>query len=455
MTYPNYVKTGTLLFLGQLFVGVTGWLYWLIISKLTIASVVGQATSIYSLVIFSVTLSMFGLEYTLLKKAQTDRTKILGTTLIIEIITILAVLPLVVYVIQNNYAESLEEFIWIALLILVFSSLSLVLRFSLLGILDAKTVLFLDIIGSIMKLVLGYFLVSNGFGTSGILLSFLIPTMFTFIIAVIIAKKSFSFYIGNFRYFVEIFRHGLVNTPSKLSRTTIVNLSVVLLASYGIIDSEIGVFYISLMISVIAGSFASSLSFMVIPSSSELKKDMSLESTRIGLGFTIPLITLLIVSPGNVLSLIGEEYVRGIDSLQVLAMSLIPYVILMNAFSKFNNLEEFKKLAIIGSIQLAVFLIGFIILVPTYGIFGAALSILVSFAISAIPCFFWIEKRLVNYLIIGIAAVFFGWLIHYTYSLFSSEPIMGMILPILGSSACVLKFKLISVSELKKMLKFH
>ena len=85
----KFVGQGMLLFFDQLMVGVTNWLYWLVISRFTLASEIGQATSVYSLVLLLATLSQIGLEYPLLKKSSLPRSQILGTALTIELILIL------------------------------------------------------------------------------------------------------------------------------------------------------------------------------------------------------------------------------------------------------------------------------------------------------------------------------------------------------------------------------
>ena len=51
----------------------------------------GQSTSVYSLVVLGVTIVGLGLEYPLLKKTSTQGAKIVGTSLIIEVIVTIAV----------------------------------------------------------------------------------------------------------------------------------------------------------------------------------------------------------------------------------------------------------------------------------------------------------------------------------------------------------------------------
>src|SRR6185503_11642143 len=102
----------------------------------------------------------------------------------------------------------------------------------------------------------------------GILLSFLFSSVVVCSGTLAIAKKSFSLRIESWKFLKQVAKEGLWNTPSKVSRMLILNLSVVLLASVGIASSsEVGIFYIATMMSITVASFASSLAFMMIPAS--------------------------------------------------------------------------------------------------------------------------------------------------------------------------------------------
>src|SRR5918994_4267717 len=82
----KFIGQGIILFIDQILISVTNWLFWLIISRLASTSEIGQATSIYSLVLLIATVSQIGLEYPLLRKASLRRSQILGMALTIELI---------------------------------------------------------------------------------------------------------------------------------------------------------------------------------------------------------------------------------------------------------------------------------------------------------------------------------------------------------------------------------
>jgi len=311
MAVNKIISSGFLVFIDQLVFGLTGWIYWLVISRYVSTYDIGQSTAVYSLILLFSALAQLGLQYPMLNRSSAERSQILASVLIIELAVTLAIIPIVVYFFYNVYPVSLQGFSLMGIGILIFLSVGFVAHFVLLGISEAKKVLIIDTIGTIIKFVTGLILVVTGFGTWGILLSFLIQAIVIGCITLALAVKIFGFKLQNMNYLIKIMRDGLVNVPSQLSGLLIFSLSVVLLASFAVPSSDIGIFYIALMISFIVGTFASSMALMILPSSSVSKVDLSTVTTRIGISLTAPLIAALIASPKLILSIIGTEYLSG------------------------------------------------------------------------------------------------------------------------------------------------
>jgi len=330
----DFVTPSFFLFLDNILVSIGGWIFWLVMTKLTSSSVLGLAVTVYSLVILVTTLTQLGLEYPLLKKSNIQRSQILGTSFMIELLITLTSIPFVYIVINTLYDKSVEQFIWISIGLLIIISLEFVFRFGLLGISNSKIVLIIDLIGVGIKLSTGFILVSMSLGTLGILLAYLFEGLFVIFTSLYFIKKSFSFRMGNIEYFKEIIKDALVNTAAKWSKMVIVILSVVLLAIFNISTSEVGIFYVALMITIVVAGFASSMAYMVIPSSTTLKKDLSSSSLRLSLSLTAPIVVALLVVPRSILSLIGPEYESAVAVLVILAMAIIPSAITVNLISK-------------------------------------------------------------------------------------------------------------------------
>jgi O-antigen/teichoic acid export membrane protein len=451
----KFVGQGILLFFDQVLVAITNWLYWLVISRLTLTSEIGQATSVYSLVLLITLLSQIGLEYPLLKKSSLHRSQVLGTALTIELILIPGLIAaLVILSYTNAYHASLSEFLWIAVVLLGVSPVSFIARFALLGISDAKSVLIFDVLAASVKFSAAYILLSVGFGAFGILFSFMGATLVAGVGMLAIVRRTLPLtLILDKGHIIEVLKEGLYNAPSKLSGLMIPTLCVILLASFGISDSEIGIFYIAMMLSVVGASLASSMSFMVIPASTESKVDLSSGSLRLGLSLTAPVVAALLVAPKDILSIIGPEYASAHTVLLVLSIGILQTAIAMNAISKFNNLGHARKIIAIGVIQTAAFLMSFLILVPYYGGLGAAYSILIAYTASAVFAVSMFEKFERRYVANSAVAVVIGCVSGYATTFMLHHTLLAIISSVLATSLTLLALRNTSVSEITQLVR--
>ena len=452
---------GTLLFLDHLLVAVGGWIYWLVIVSRISPFEVGQVTAVYSLVTLLSILTQLGLEYPILKRSSSQPHQILVTAFIIEMVITTATVPIVPSIISTYFQQSLhglsDQFTLIAVTILLLSSLSFVSRFALLGVSDVKNVLIIDLIGTAIKFASGYVLVWSGMGASGMLISFLLQNLVIVSATIFVArrKRKFGYRVGNLNYIKTIIKEGLINTPSKFSRTLILSLSVVLLGSFGISSSDIGVFYIALMVSIVAiGSLASSMAYMVIPISAALRTDLSSASSRISMSLSVPMITAVISSPTFILSIIGTQYVRGEPILLVLSIAILPFSITMNFISKFNNLQMTARLISIGLVEVVAFLLTFVFLVPHYGALGAAFSTLAAFVSSSLLSLAWSERRTIRYVGVSAMAIILGFVASHIIQLATSiHPVAMILISMVMSLSIVIILKNISINEINQLAK--
>jgi len=457
MSQEKFMNSSLFLFLDLIVVAVSGWLYWLIISKLVSSPEVGQSTAVYSLVALTGTIVGLGLEYPLLKKSSTARSNIVSSALIIELIITIASVPFILYALNNLHHETIHGYNIISIIMLISICLGYVARYALLGISASKTVLVIDSVSTFVKFLSAYILVSLGYGATGILVSFMLQALIAAFIALPLVKKKFGYKIEGVKHIKETLKEGIANMPSIFSRTLIISLSVVLLASFGISTSDIGIYYIALMISVVAGGLISSTAYMVIPASSMAQTDLTTRSLRIGISLTAPIISLLLVSPAFLLSFIGPEYISGQNLLVILAIGILPFAIVTNTISRFNYLGKTRKLLFVGLLQTIGFIVSFIILVPEYKSSGAALSILISYSISCIPALIWSEKILLRYVANTAIAVGASWALSNLLRLFLPPGIYSevttLFVSILVTMIIIFVLKNTSVSEVRTLLK--
>lgn len=455
MSISKFVNPGFFLSVDLFLVSAINWVYWLLISSLTFPGEIGKATSVYSFMILISAITTLGLEYSLVKKSSSLRSHILGTSVVIELCITAASIPLILFFVNSLYEGSLSSLSFLAVGLLIFYSQRNIMRFILLGNRDATSILRINLTGSVLQLVTGYILVYMGFGAAGILASFLFQFILVTVLSFIVARKSFEFRINDLRYAKEILMDALANTPNSLSKVVIYTLSVVLLASIGINQSDIGTYYIALMISLIAGGFAGNIALMVIPASSLARSDLSVDSTRLGLSFTAPLVVALMVAPGPILGIIGPEYAEAGQLLLVLAVAIIPYVIVINAISRFNNLGKTRKIISLGTIQLVVFLVLFFFLTPYYGTMGSALAILMASVAAAIPAMMWSERLLFRYVFLSCVSLTVGLVIGYMVTLLVQSNVSAAISiasAIAVTMSMILLLRVTSANEISLMV---
>lgn len=450
----DFVTPSIILFIDGLVVSVGGWLYWFVISKLTLASEIGIAVMVYSLVTLITTLTQLGFEYPLLKKAHISGSSVLGTSLAIELVITLASIPIVFIVINALYDDSIEQFTWITIALLILLSVDFVLRFALLGISNSKIVLVIDLAGVAIKLSTGFVLVSLSYGAFGILIAYLFEGLVITFSSLYFIKKSFSLRIGNVKYIKETIKDALVNTPAKWSKVLIITLSIVLLGLLNISNSDVGIYYVVLMITIVVANFASSMAYMVIPTSFALNTDLSSSSLRIGLSLTAPLVVALLVVPRSILSLIGPEYESAQAVLLVLALGILPSSITANMISKLNFLGRSRTLILTGTVQISIFFLCFFVLVPTYEIMGAAISILVAYLSSSLLLIILTDRRSFRYVAYACLSVLAGFIVGQMTSLIVGyeQQFLIVIFSIVVSIIVIFTTKNMTVTETKFLL---
>jgi O-antigen/teichoic acid export membrane protein len=453
----KFIGSSLLLFVDNIVVAASNWAYWIIVSSLTSSAEVGQATALISLVTLITTITQLGIEYPLLKKTSKLGSKVFSPALVLVVCISLSAIPLVLYV-SNNVYNSPPLLGWIAVMMLSLTPIDFVSRYVLLGLSHAKAVFIIDTLGVGAKIILGYILVTNGYGSYGILLSFLSLIVVISSLTLILAVRRVKFSLKDIPRVRSLITDGLINMPSKLSGVLIFSLSVVLLAAVGIDDSQIGRFYIALMITIVGGGLLTSMAYMVLPASSMSGSDLSVDSIRMGLSLTAPLVSALLVAPYFILSLLGTDYSSAGQELSILAVGIIPFAVVMISVSRFNYLNKPRRIILLGVTQIIVFLTTFSLLVPSYGILGSSYSIVVTFISAFVVALFWLERNVIRYISKSIISVLSGSIVGYSTIVFYSNDgtiiyIVSILVSMIVTFGATLILRNTSVIEIKNLLK--
>lgn len=411
-SHHKFIGSGIVLTLDLFVISFGNWIFWLLVSMIASPAEIGKATSVYSYILLFSSITMLGLEYTVIKKSSIDKTFVFGTTIIIKLLILLASLPLFIILLNQLGYSLYSDIAYIAIGIFVFSSFRYVFRYILLGNFESVKIFLINTVGILCQLVIGFYLVLNNFGATGILFSFLVNVLVITILSLIFLKKKLNLKIGNKEYFVDFFKDALINTPPQLTRSLIFYFSVVLLAFLGVNESDIGLFYIAMMMSIIAGGLASNMALMLIPTSLAANKNLSFDGLRISLALTSPIVAILLCEPAGILGIIGPHYAQASNILVVFSLSIIPYVIVTNSVTNFNNLNQSMKIILIGAVQFGTFLSSFFILVPLFGTIGGAYSILISMCISSIFSILWYGSNILKNVFFSCFSIFVAFAIN-------------------------------------------
>jgi O-antigen/teichoic acid export membrane protein len=331
-----------------------------------------------------------------------------------------------------------------------------VTHFLLLSMFKIRAVFIIDVLATIVKFGIGYALVVFGMGSFGIIVAFLGNIILTSLLSLLLVGNDLSFRLdlNLMRLFIA---EGLVNTPSKISRILIFSLSIVLLASFGVNVSSIGIFYMALTMSLVVGGFATNIALMIIPSAAQSIKDYTSLGLRIGLSFTVPIIVLLTVGPELILGLIGYQYTVASLDLIILALAILPSSITITAISSLNTKDQHKKLLVIGIIEILSFILSFIILVPEKSTLGASLSTLIAFSVSATLSILWTGKPHLKYIMNSTIAlaigILFGYGLRSLFNDYGIYSVFNLFLPVIASTIVVFHLNEIKINEIIQIIK--
>lgn len=458
MSLSKFFNSSLLLFADQLVTAGGGWIYWLVFSRLVSTTEIGVTTTVYTVAVLLVLFSELGLEYPLLKKSKSNPSQAFGTTILIEAGLVICIAPILLIAIYLLYDKSIQEFGWIALMIMGCTSISFVLRYFLLGTFHTKSVFIIGSICTAIKFLVAYVFVSLGFGSFGLLFSFFLQAFLLSVIYFAYSIRTFSISVGSWNYIKDFIVEGLANTPAKLARMLSLNLGIILLATVGVSTSEVGTFYIAITISITVSSLITSMGFMIIPTSAESKKNLSYIGLKFGVSLTAPLIAGLIAAPQFILSLIGPQYIAETTSLVVLSIAILPYSILTTSISSFNLTGNFRKIILVGCVQVVTFLLTFFILAPFYGTVGTSIAILMAFISSSSICLVWMKHATLKIIWNSCIALAAGWLISYLINIsFDFNNVYAQLLSItgavIGTFLVLVMLKSLSLKELNLLKK--
>lgn len=444
----EFLRASFVLFLSSITLAAGGFVFWIVASQLMPVEEIGYATASISSVSVISAFTALGLEYTLLKRVSEERGKIVGTLFVFEIIANLAIVP-VIFLISDPFDRPIIPML--AVLIFVTNGIAFIPKAAMLGMMDAKIVILYDTIAFAARFASLVVFALSGFGAVAILLSLLVHSI---ILSVVFGATTFQrlgYSRGSLSYFKGILKEGISNFPTRLSRLVVTNLGILLFAYVSLDPTLVGVFYIAIMISIVGSEFATTLSTMAIPASRTRGKEIVSYSMKLSLVLGAPVIALLLSAPQFIMELIGKDYSQGQLSLFILSLSIIPTTLVLNGLAKFNAESKFKNAAIMGLIEISIFLALFFPLVSLYSIDGVALAILISYIASGAYAASAFGKQTVVIAAVTSLAVAAGYLLAYASGFIYDNPLLKIAISVIVALMVSVVLRAISFAEIRSL----
>ncbi len=376
---------------------ILGAAFWLILARMVLPDVLGQA-----LVVYSVTATVFGFtafgvrtslakyisEYNAKKMYKTSK-RILNLGLKMGLI--IGIVAGVVVSLTSGYLSTVYQepailpLLVIALLTFVPSqTIVATLMGAYQGCQKSKFCWLSDVLYQASKLVLTIPLILLGIGSLGIILGISLGGVAVAMIGyLLLIPRSLHQDVFHDEHKVrmrDVLHFSGFNYLGQGMRTLSKQAGVLILGTQGF---EWAAFFgMSVMVSSVVGGILIGISRALLPAVSEQLVTEGKQhvakllntSVRIALLVSGPVYVVLLISPQSILTLLSKDYVVASSALQLLIVSSIIGAISMLIISALNGAGRAREVALLSVISSAITIVVTVLLIPSMGMVGAALG---------------------------------------------------------------------------------
>ena len=236
-----------------------------------------------------------------------------------------------------------------------------------------------------------------------------LPILVYCISIIITSIIGFIMWFKKSRFFVTDSMYTSINEVLKISLPFMVSSSMLLLLQwidililgYFETSSQIGIYNVAVKISMFASIILFSINSIVAPKISEffnqenfieLKKIIK-SSSKLMFFLTMPVLILMLVFSEFILKFFGEQFVSGVLCLNILIAGQLINVLCGSVGYILNMTEHQNVFKWIIILSVIVNIVLNIILIPLHGIFGAAISSMISLILWNILSSIYIYKK--------------------------------------------------------------
>jgi O-antigen/teichoic acid export membrane protein len=325
----------------------------------------------------------------------------------------------------------------------------------------------ITILSSSLKLILAVLLILIGAGVLGLTLgyTFFGGILSSILLGIVIGsilrsdskkKKAAKLEAGSFAYASKSILVAGVASWIPLLVTTIGSQlgTVVVFGSQG--SNQAGIYFIALTIVTGISAVMYSLFTIAFPALSAMqdgRKRFAWQTIRMSTVLSLPFSSSLIFYSKDILQLIGQDYIAGSLSLQILLVSILPMLLITGIETLVYSYGNYRQVLTIGLSTSIPRTILYFMLVPIYGSIGAAtgyttgslIGLLISVIIAKKVGMLIVWKALALTLIIPIA-------LGFVFSYFHINYIIGIFGSVIISYLLLLKLQILTKADIQFLL---
>lgn len=378
-------KGATYLYLETLIAMLSGYIFWIVMSKLASPEVIGTSSALVSLAVIFMTAATIGIPAGIQRflaksfaEQKIDDAKIyLRSSLIlisVGIITSCFAL-LVTYIIFNEVLKLDFNLIIVAFIFVGSFAILTLFRSIIIASLKTKALPFAALLSTALKFILAIALVISGTGALGLTLgftSFSVLGSILLVFTIVTIFKSFSTNITARIKLRKALRDTLDASVSSWIPTLVYSIGahlgpLLVYGSHG--ANQAAVYFIAFSIVIAISALMSSLFTIAYPALSAMedgRKRFAWRTIKISLVISLPLTFSLIFYSEQILQFFGQDYTGGALPLSILLLSLLPYAVtagLNNLVYSYGNYRQVLAIGLAASVTRTVL---YFVLVPSY-----------------------------------------------------------------------------------------
>lgn len=380
------IKGGFWLYASMLVNNISGFIYWLIISKIAGSTILGLTSAtigLASLVNGMANLGLgVGLQHFLGQcLGRSDKvcfTRFFWTATYFTLLVHICVAnPLILAgVLGYSFLGFSPAMLLYAGVIVILGS-AMPIQASLIAMLRTDIVFLSSTIGNFLKILVGITLIQLGWGFGGAVVGYMLVSITVSILGMLcILGYADLTLVFDSKVLREILRGSIVSWLPGI--IVLAGQWIGVLAVYGSSGAiETGYYYVAFVLaSSVLGIGISMLNLLlpVLSGLSDGRKSATNKVLRISFVIIVPIAIYFIVYPWLPLSLLGREYMGASTILAILLLSCVPLALYATVNSLVYSYKKYREVLYLGLSQNVPRLILYLLLVPLFSGLGAAYS---------------------------------------------------------------------------------